>query len=52
MLRINGERIKEERIIIYFCNECGILDYQFNVIQGGKICPGGCGYYLENEEQE
>lgn len=50
MIRINGERKQEERIIIYYCDDCGIMEYEYKVVNGGKVCPGGCGYFLNNEE--
>lgn len=50
--RVNGKREQEERLLIYYCNECGVLEYEYEVIIGGKLCPGGCGYLLENEEAE
>lgn len=45
--RIGKER-KEERLVIYFCNQCGIMEYEDHIVIGGKKCSG-CKLIMENE---
>lgn len=46
--RIGIQRKAEDRIVIYFCNQCGIMEYLDHIVRGGKKCSG-CKFIMETE---
>lgn len=50
--RIGKKVKKQDGLYIYLCMDCGIIEYEPSIIRGGKKCPGGCGYLMDNEEQD
>jgi hypothetical protein len=50
--RIGEKSKKRSGVMIYLCMDCGIIEYLDHIVPGGKKCPGGCGYIMDNEEPE
>ncbi len=38
-------------LIVYLCNECGIIEYEDEIIKSGKKCEK-CEYLMENPDLE